>query len=335
MRRCAPYNVIGLAVAAVLVLVAAPQQVNAEEPLRWKFEVGEKLDYTMVLEMSMSVGGDENAAKMRQEIAMLWDVQGVDMNTGEAVIRQKFNHLKTKLTSRKGELEYDSKSEAAPTGLAATLAPLIKALTQNELEIVMTSRGEIKDVKIPEDLLAAFKSAPGGQAVGEMLTETGFKKMVMNGALVLPEKPPKQGDTWKTEVELNNTTSGKQTLETTYHYEGTKDVGGVTYAVIKPQLKLEFTPAPKDASDQAPPEVTMKVVDQKAEGEALFNIQKGRLHSMTLHHNVTIEATKKGQTTQSKIEQNIDVKVTPIDDKKSPEAKPPDAKGEQEKSEKK
>ena len=30
---------------------------RAEEPLRWKFEVGEKLDYDMVQEMKMSAAG--------------------------------------------------------------------------------------------------------------------------------------------------------------------------------------------------------------------------------------------------------------------------------------
>ena len=84
---------------------------------------------------------------------MTWDVQGVDEKTGEAVIKQKFDRVKMKMTTPVGGFEYDSKSEAAPTGLGAMIAPMYKAMTKGEFEITMTSRGEVKDVKIPEEVI--------------------------------------------------------------------------------------------------------------------------------------------------------------------------------------
>ena len=39
---------------------------------------------------------------------------------------------------------------------------------------------------------------------------------------------------------MNNPAVGKQTVETTYRYEGTKDIEGTKYAVIKPELKMNF-----------------------------------------------------------------------------------------------
>ena len=103
--------------------LAAATSAQAEEALRWKFKVGEKLDYDMVQQMSMEMSGapfpKPLATEMRQEMNMTWDVQGVDDKSGEAVIRQKFDRVKMKMTTPVGGFEYDSKSEEAPTGLGA------------------------------------------------------------------------------------------------------------------------------------------------------------------------------------------------------------------------
>ena len=120
---------------------------RAEDPLRWKFEVGEKLDYNMTQEMNMSAAtgaAGQMTTTMRQDMDMTWDVQGVDKTTGEAVIKQKFERVKMKMTSPVFNIDYDSKSDAPPVGLAAQIAPMYKAMTNAEFEITMTARGEVK-----------------------------------------------------------------------------------------------------------------------------------------------------------------------------------------------
>jgi len=300
---------------------------RAEDPLRWKFEVGEKLDYNMTQEMNMSAAtgaAGQMTTTMRQDMDMTWDVQGVDKTTGEAVIKQKFERVKMKMTSPVFNIDYDSKSDAPPVGLAAQIAPMYKAMTNAEFEITMTARGEVKDVKIPEEVMTALKNSPGAAQMGDIATPEGFKKMISQGALVLPEATPKKGDTWSTKVEMNNPQAGKQTVETTYTYDGTKEADGVNYAVIKPQLKMAFEerPAPAEGQPKAPaPQLSMKIVDQNSDGEILFNLSKGRLSSTTLKQNVTIEAKVAGQTIQQKIDQKIEVKVAPAGEKKADEDK--------------
>ena len=41
------------------------------------------------------------------------------------------------------------------------VAPIYDALTKGEFEITMSARGEIKDVKVPDEVLAAMKNSPG------------------------------------------------------------------------------------------------------------------------------------------------------------------------------
>src|SRR3954452_14397744 len=310
-----------------VLAIAVSSTFAAEEALRWKFKVGEKLDYTMVQDMTMSVSGGANPAMnqtMHQEMDMTWDVQGVDDKTGEAVIKQKFDRVKMKMTTPVGGFDYDSKSETPPMGLGAMIAPMYKAMTEGEFEITMTARGEVKDVKVPEQVLTALKNSPGAAQMGDIATPDGFKKMISQGALVLPETSPKKGDSWKTKVAMNNPQAGVQIIETTYRYEGTKQNKGTTFDVIKPELQMRFekkadgaaTPdQPQQPTAQQPVRVDVK--DQSSSGEVLFNIKAGRLASTTLNQKVTIESSGGGAATTLKIDQKINVKVTPAGEKKS------------------
>ena len=296
-----------------LVLSAlAPEPLAAQEPLRWKFEKGEKLNYNMVQDMTMAMEGGpvgQLETKMRQEMDMTWNVDDVNAE-GEAVIRQTFDRVQMKMTTPAGEFTYDSDSVEAPAGLAAMIAPMYKAMTEAEFIITMTDRGEVKDVKIPEEVVTALKNSPGAAAMGDLATAEGFKKMIAQGALVLPETAPQQGESWSSKVEMNNPMVGKQTVETTYRYEDTKEMDGATYAVIRPELKMEFANNPQ-------PNIQMKITDQSSDGEVLFNIEEGRLHTSTLHQNVTLDITAGGQSMKQKIDQTIDVKVSPAEESES------------------
>src|SRR4029079_19001199 len=113
--------------------------------------------------------------------------------------------------------------------LGAMIAPMYKAMTEGEFEITMTSRGEVKDVKIPEQVITALKNSPNAAEMGDIASADGFKQMISQGALVLPKDAPKKGDTWSTKVEINNPKVGKQTVETTYRYEGPKEIKGTMF----------------------------------------------------------------------------------------------------------
>jgi hypothetical protein len=296
---------------------------RADEPLRWKFKLGEKLNYNIVQEMTMKF--PQAMSSTHQEMEMSWDVQGVN-EQGEAVIRQKFNRIKVKTIGPR-PLEYDSKSETPPTGYAALLAPVFKAMTENEFEITITARGEVKDIRIPEQVLKEIKNAPNAASMGDLATPDGFQKMISKGAMVLPKDPPKAGETWSTKTESKNPFIGKQFTETTYRYDGSKEINGIRCAVFHPTTKVEFEknePAPTaDPSKKAavPPGLQTKIKAQSSDGEVLFNIEGGRLLSRSLKQNLTVEASAAGQSIELNIDQKIDVQVTLVGEKKSDKAK--------------
>ncbi|MCI0492172.1 MAG: DUF6263 family protein [Planctomycetes bacterium] len=299
--------VLFAAFAVTAVLLIAPFASAEDQPLRWKFEVGEKLNYDMVQDMTLSMSGGQGgpaSTTVQQQMNMKWDVQGVN-EEGEAVIRQKIDRVRMQMTGPMGKVEYDSDSQEPPAGMAAMVAPMFEAMTRGEFELTITARGEVKEVKVPEEVLSALKNSPQAAQMGDMATPEGFQKMIMQSALVLPEKSPSKGETWSNKIDLTNPAAGKQTVETSYTYDGTKEVEGKTYAVFRPKLTMQF---------EGNAAVQMKMKDQTSEGEVLFDIEQGRLNSSTLKQNVTMEMTVAGMTMEQKIIQAIEVKVTPTEE---------------------
>jgi hypothetical protein len=302
--RCRIHNLrrVYLASSAVAALVCLSAVCQADEPIRWKFTVGEKLDYNitqdMDMAMNMAAGGKLNS-NAHQVMDMTWDVQGVN-DQGEAVIEIKFDRIQMKVTGPMSA-DYDSSKDEPPTGMAATIAPLFKAMTKSPFEATMTSRGEIKDLKVPPDVLEALKNNPGAAQMGDLATPDGFQK-IMQGAFTLPEKAPEKGEHWSSTVPINNPIGGKQTIETSYTYDGTKDVKGETFAIFRPEIKMTV---------EGTPQMKMNVKNQESAGELLFNEKAGRLDSMTLVRDVTLEVTVANQNLQQEIKQNIQVKLEP------------------------
>lgn len=110
---------------AILALTAA--SARADEPLRWNFQDGQRLAYSVVQEMTISgtagpAGDLKNTTRQQMDIA--WEVQSVN-DAGDAVVRHRFERIRSQMTLPTGGLEFDSAAEGPPTGMAAIgdLAP--------------------------------------------------------------------------------------------------------------------------------------------------------------------------------------------------------------------
>ncbi len=180
-----------VAAAACLSLISTVSQ--AEAPLRWKFTPGESFDYQMTQDMNMNIDAGQAgqlATTAGQTMNMTWNVKSID-DQGHAVIEQKIDRIQMKMTAPGGQgFEYDTDSEEPAVGVAAMVAPTMEAMTAGQFTFTLSPRGEVSDVKVSEELLAAIKNGPGGEA-GAV---EQFKSMVSQVAFTLPEKPP---DDWR------------------------------------------------------------------------------------------------------------------------------------------
>lgn len=285
----------------VVCVALVAGRVSADEAIRWKLAVGDAFDYQARQDMNMNVQAGPSAQMTTtagQTMNATWSVKSVAEN-GDAVIEQKIERIQMKMTAPDGQgFDYDTDSEKPAVGVAAMVAPTLEAMTTGQLTFTMSPRGEVRDVKLSEDLLNAIKNGPGGEA-GAV---ENFKSQVSQVAFQLPESAPKTGETWMTKNVVNSPGGGTETVETTYTYDGTREADGTTYAVIKPSLKLEMAKNPM---------VEMKMKEQTTDGEVLFDLKEGELHSLSINQNITLDLLAMGQTLPGKMDRNIEIKVTP------------------------
>ena len=165
------------------------------------------------------------------------------------MIRQKFDRMQMKMTMPPpvGGFEYDSTSDAAAGRPGGDDRADVQGDDGGRIRDHDDPRGEVKDVKVPEEVLTALKNSPGAAAMGDMATPEGFKKMISQGALVLPEERAEGRRDVDDQARDEQSGGGKQTIETTYRYEGTKDVDGTTYAVIRAAAENGFRTASRQA----------------------------------------------------------------------------------------
>jgi hypothetical protein len=306
---------IGLFLALTLITSSA----DAAGPLRWKFTQGEKLAYDSAQNMSIAVAGTEGGdvtMRTEQELNLLWEVLSVD-DQGAARIRQKLDRVRVKMTGpapgqqlpagqqggQKNEtVEYDSQAKDPPVGGAAMAAAMFEPIMKGDFEFTITPRGEVKDVKVPEPVLEMMKKNPQAAQMTDLATAAGIQKMLMQEIVVLPEGEPKAGETWSSKMQMTIPDVGKQSIETTYTYNGEKEVDGKQQAVIGAKRTIMYESPPGQA-------VQVAIKEQTSDGETSFSVTDGRLSSATLNQSITIEAMAAANKITRKLDQKSKVTV--------------------------
>jgi hypothetical protein len=289
--------------ACGLALILLPSAAQAADPLHWKFTPGLTNRYRMTqntkLAMNTGPGGNvQTDSKMTLDLS--WTVEEVD-DDGSAVLNQRIDRMQMKISTGAGQsTEIDSASDEPPQGQAATLVPLVKALTAEPFTVTMTPRGEITDVNVPESIVEALKNQPGAAQMGDLATPEGFKKLVAQASFVLPEKLA-PGVEWKTKTATQAPSIGTQTAETTYRYEGPKEIDGQPLEVFSAKIAVSF------AGGQLPIEVTK----QESSGQILFNREAGRLESSNIKQLTNVKITVGDNTVDQTIDQNVEMKWVP------------------------
>jgi hypothetical protein len=290
---------------ALLTLAVSHFPLRAAESPRWKFEPGASHRYrmTQTMDMTMDLGaGGTESPKITNVFDYTWTVDSVQDN-GSAVIKQTIDRVRMTIAGAgDGALDYDSESDAEPQGYAAMVAPLFRAMRGAVFTVTMTPRGKIEKVDVPEELVKAIGASPGAALLGSLATAEGLQDIIGRSSFEMPETI-EPGAEWTGEVELQNPMFGKQTIKTTYRYEGPKELEGVQYESFTPKLEIAFAGA----------EATADITLQESGGEVLFNVAEGRLESTKLQHKMEMTITAAGNTIKQSIDQATDLEWLPPD----------------------
>jgi hypothetical protein len=272
----------GLIVVVLTVVSGWAAAARADEPvlLKYKLARGDTLYYRSTFEMkqTQTLMSMKLQNEVKQNVITSRVIDSIDAN-GIATIRIKAE--RRKLTSDNGPLgkyEFDSQSTERDTGstLGTSLTPILERLTGSEFQLLVSPRGEVKEVKGYAELIAdLIKDNPfaaqfgGGDNKAAVQTE-------QESYVVLSEKPVSAGDKWEVPFETELPKIGKMKGKTVFTYEGPDKAGNLKTARIGLSTEVSF-----DLDiDQGGAKVTGSISTTNSSGTVQFDPAAGRVVSL-------------------------------------------------------
>ncbi|TWT41610.1 DUF6263 family protein [Botrimarina hoheduenensis] len=281
-------------------LVLCIASARAGDTLRWKWAPGDETRYLMSQTMNMSLNGGPMGqinSTTDQNMLMSWRVSEAPASEGAELV-QSTERIVMNMKGPMGQgFDYDSASETAPVGMAAMVAPIFDALVAAKLKLVVTERGEVASVAMPEELTAAFENMPGGAVSADMVTQ-----MSKQGMLKFPEEPIEVGESWTDSTDVASPQMGAMRINITYTYNGMKDVEGRRLAAFTPQMSMTIA----DPESQPMP-VTFET--RESGGEILFDPETGRIVSSRIEQTTDVIVSVNGQEMRNEIQQTTTMRA--------------------------
>lgn len=280
--------------------------VFAQDAPRWKFAADSELRYEVVQQTKFKVNAEQAgafASLASQTLNVLWRIESVD-DSGTMTATQVVERIRVNIKQAGGlEMVYDSDADEIPTGLAAMLTPMFESLLDNEVAVVVTARGEVQEVKLPEKMEKRLSGLPATRPMSDLLTGSGLRRVAEQIALLLPAEGE---DSSVREFDIKNRVLGKLTGELTWKAAGTEG----DLHKFEPAIKLSVGPdknAEEDPYLPVKPLADPKLTQQTATGSAEFDAAAGRLTKSKLEVNLTLTGELMGAGVESQVEQTVEV----------------------------
>ncbi len=299
MRNLHLLSCCGMFFAAMLIGPATPQKPaiagesatdSSGVQLRWKFVDGQQLSVVMVQEMKqeVEVAGQEMITKMLNKTWTLWRPESTQAD-GSTTIASVISRVKLEVDSPGiDNLVIDTDLAAADGGQAAALDAIIRPMVGVKITNRMSPRGEVTDVKIPEDIAAALQGA-GGVLSAEQISE-----MMQKVSPVFPAQGLQEGDSWAGTSAIE-TPVGKINVKSKYTYEGQVEVESRPLHSIKVEIMMDIEGAAR-----------INFGDQDSTGIMLFDNVHGRLVRSDVDQNFSLEVeVAPGQTLKQRVSQKM------------------------------
>lgn len=264
LRACAAHCLL-----AALLLLAAHRPVHAQRLLRWKFEPGQTFHVHVEQQTNTrsSGAGKPMDASITMQMHMTWKVEAVNED-GAAQMTQRFDRLQVSMKSGPAEpIIYDSAAATTPSGPAADMAAAVRPLLGADFRVVMTDRGAIREVVVPDATAQALEQTASA-TVKQLLTADGVAKILRQAAVELPANSVSPGDTWTAESPVD-TPLGLFKLRHTYVLGDTEEVDGRSLEQITVTTEMPLS----DVAGGSGP----KIVGHQQQGTILFDVQAGRM----------------------------------------------------------
>jgi hypothetical protein len=298
-------------------------QARADEPVRLRFKM--EPNHSQIYQSTTEVNQTQNLAGMEFKnvvessdvtVYTLQEVSG----DGNLHLQAENRQMKTRMDlGQVGEYIYDSKSSDRDRSslMGAALTPIYDALNGAVIQVTVTPRGEVTEVKglkelIGEDLL---KDNPFAAQAATVATDEGAKISYSDRFIELPEEPVEPGDTWEQPYEIKMPGLGIAKGKTVYKFDGRDKVGDreTVRIVLRDEMSLNLD------LDQMGAKVTGQLSVTSSSGTAQFDPAAGVLVSKTTTQTFSgnLNVAAGGQNIPVQQEQKHTTKIELLD--KAPE----------------
>jgi hypothetical protein len=288
------------AIAAMIFVFLAAGSAHAEKLLRFKFQPGEVRHDQLVQEMSQTLRPAGAAAPVLITATQTMDLslkgESVD-DQGTAALTQTIERMRMKMQSAQGVmLDFDSATGKEPEGMAKMLTPMLETMIKKPIRLQLTTRGEVRDMKLPQGMIENLNKVGGGGQAGNLFSLDWIKQMAE--IAVLPEGPVNPTQTWTRKATTKNSVLGEQIVETTFRYEGSETRDGKTLEKIT--LAMAFT----ISGDKKEGKIGIK--EQETRGTIYLDGAAGRIVDSVSKTKMKMDIDVFGQ----KMSQDMDMTVT-------------------------
>lgn len=307
-------NQVTTAVASLLLFalcrsILAQDTNTPREPIRWKFTEGDNFSVTIHQDTTVNTKVDvRNVEQSNQmDLTIEWQVQSVDRD-GTAVIDQKISKILATIilpdkTGKPVVHQYDSSVEKH-SGDARLLASSLSKLLDQSVTITMSARGEISDVKIPDETLDSLRQMPGSIEGRQAFSIESLRELFQSAGTELPNSVLAIGDSWLVKRAFSIGSPHQFTRETTYTLAERGEINFESRLVLD-----NVGDAPKNGEAEFD---TWVIDDQQATGKIQFDLENGHATSSTASTMIKTKTNYQGMkvttTMNSQVKTNIERK---------------------------
>jgi hypothetical protein len=274
------------------VLSSSGSALQAQSVLQWNFKPGEKLRYRLTRDQSTArmTGGAKSQESVQATTDMTLAVDDAAKD-GTATITLRIDQIRYQKKSPEGDVRYDSKSDAAPTGLEPKLATNLKEFLSSEFTFKMTAQGEIKEI--------ARKGAhvPLNAAIAK-----GIRNLLPY--LLLPAEPVRAGKTWQEQTDYVEPVLGRRKVDITYRYLRPEMYQGQQVEKIGVAEDVRFVALPKSR-------ISVGIKHNACTGAVLFDKAAGRLVAKEVKEKLSLVLVEAGQRTDQETDTTVTIKLNP------------------------
>jgi hypothetical protein len=275
------------------LLPAPPARAQEKVTLRLNLKPGQTytLSQTTHQEINQTIGG--NPQTMKQAFTFTYSFKPSKVDP-DGTIHGTYKHdaITVKMQGPGGQVDYDSSRDKEPP--TNPMAKPFAALVGKELQVVMTPRGEVKELKGADEILAAVLESMGDlpeqvRATAKQQMESQFGEAAMKESFeqmtaIYPKDPVAVGESWDVEHRVTagmpmviNTTYTLKSLDggrATLDFKGTAKTDPDAPAGIVPGAKfsLEGTQTGSLALDQATGWIASGTLKQAMDGKMSVDV---------------------------------------------------------------